>query len=241
MKVSGSASRLGSKNAYHHLTLLVNSDLSALKGALRKCAGKQEAASRAIEIESRATQSLRSPVANLADYDKSVTCEAVSDTLTEFVRQRFGENAVELEQVDDSGLTDASFAGIESTESSLRSHAWLFERNPSFSVKVRLQLPLQLAARSEDLQVRLDVEKCAIVSLELLVLQSQLAQNDQVRNVSLALQSAIKDRCETVQFEATAFRDFMSRQALLRKLAESDLRLASWLVDSLAVAISSVN
>lgn len=69
---TGSASRLSRKSSYHHCTLLHSADRSALADVLRpSCPG----------IQSNATPSVPSPVANLLDHAPTLQWEELLDAL----------------------------------------------------------------------------------------------------------------------------------------------------------------
>ncbi|KAJ2615514.1 hypothetical protein H4S08_001197 [Coemansia sp. RSA 1365] len=72
-KVSGSAFKLTGSRAFHHGTMLIDTDLARLSGCLRS--------RHAAAIDARGVDSVRSPVANLRDYslaiDHATFCDAV--------------------------------------------------------------------------------------------------------------------------------------------------------------------
>lgn len=69
---TGSASRLSRKSSYHHCTLLHSADRSALSAVLRpSCPG----------IQSNATPSVPSPVANLVDHAPTLQWEELLDAV----------------------------------------------------------------------------------------------------------------------------------------------------------------
>ncbi len=67
-KVSGNAMCYRSQRVLHHITLLVNTDLGALRGALRPAEP---------EIETHAIASNRMPVANLSESNSSINIDSV--------------------------------------------------------------------------------------------------------------------------------------------------------------------
>ncbi|XP_050666755.1 lipoyltransferase 1, mitochondrial [Leptidea sinapis] len=71
-KISGTAAKLGRLSAYHHCTLLVNANKADLSKALAK---------REHGIQTKATASTPSPVANLADLDNRVTVESLQTAI----------------------------------------------------------------------------------------------------------------------------------------------------------------
>lgn len=82
-KLSGSAMRIALRAAYHHCTLLVNSDLEKVSALLRP-----DATVKPEFVRSRASASVRSPVANLSEICQSasgapLTAESVAEILAE--------------------------------------------------------------------------------------------------------------------------------------------------------------
>lgn len=81
-KISGSAYKLAAHTAFHHCTLLVDSDLDCLRGALQPTSSG---------ISTKGIPSVRSPVSNLADFVDGVTPEALLDPIAQaFARRHCG-------------------------------------------------------------------------------------------------------------------------------------------------------
>lgn len=133
-KVSGSAYRETSERSFHHLTLLVDADLSRLSRYLQPTL----AAGRA-----KGVASVRSPVANLASADGRLTVDSVSAALA----RRFAAGAEE---------TDAETAAagcekeIEETMDRWKSWEWRFGSSPEFS----LRLDGESGGEQLDLEIR---------------------------------------------------------------------------------------
>jgi hypothetical protein len=75
---------------------------------------------------------VRSPVANLQDVDGKITVEAVANTLA----RRFGEDAGEYEELDDSAATAADRDSVEQAIRKWTSWEWLFGGSPEFTVRL---------------------------------------------------------------------------------------------------------
>jgi len=69
-KVSGTAAKLGPKSAYHHCTVLVD---------VNECVLHDTLSSNAVNVESRATQSVRVPVQNLQQYDPCINVTSLQE------------------------------------------------------------------------------------------------------------------------------------------------------------------
>ncbi|KAM6893922.1 lipoyl amidotransferase LIPT1, mitochondrial [Xenentodon cancila] len=127
-KISGTASRLSRKSSYHHCTLLHSADRSALSTVLRpSCPG----------IQSNATPSVPSPVANLIDHAPSLGWEELLAALVQQYNTEFGlSSASTLVNPSDESV----FPGIGSMADELRSWNWTFGKTPKFSVDTPLEL-----------------------------------------------------------------------------------------------------
>lgn len=165
-KISGTAAKLGQKNAYHHCTLLVNTDKSRLKDALIK---------EDVQIESRATKSVRSPVKNLIDANRHVNIPQLQTAIGyEFLRTA-------ATTLDDGGrelvMTQRGFQLINPTEkwypglSTLRdqfvSWDWRFGKTPKFSVLKMLQLKCD--GKDQDVQLKIVVDAGRIADIMLIL------------------------------------------------------------------------
>jgi lipoate-protein ligase A len=122
-KISGSAYRESGERTFHHLTLLVAADLGRLSRYLQPTLRAGSA---------KGVASVRSPVANLQDVDGKITVEAVANTLA----RRFGEDAGEYEELDDSAATAADRDSVEQAIRKWTSWEWLFGGSPEFTVRL---------------------------------------------------------------------------------------------------------
>lgn len=154
-KISGTAAKLGRPNAYHHCTLLVNSNKLHLSDALVK----DEA-----EIVSNATKSVRSPIKNLTDVNRNVNIpQLISAIGYEYLRT----HAVELNDEGQDLLqkqrgfqlinpTEKWFPGLMALRETFASWDWRFGKTPKFTVQKDIQLS---AGNDSCFQMKMDVEK----------------------------------------------------------------------------------
>ncbi|XP_061387233.1 lipoyltransferase 1, mitochondrial-like [Musca vetustissima] len=153
-KISGTAAKLGHPNAYHHCTLLV----SANKLHLGESLVKEDA-----NYISKATASVRSPIKNLVDVNRTVNVpQLLSAVGYEFLRT----SATELE---DGGSTQTMkqrgfqlvnptekwFPGINALREEFSSWDWVLGKTPKFSVEKELALK---ADNDKQLKMKLIVE-----------------------------------------------------------------------------------
>jgi lipoate-protein ligase A len=120
-KISGSAFKLTSSRAYHHGTMLIDTDLNLLLKYLTP---------KSIDIQGLGTDSVRSTVTKLRDYsytiDHSSFCESVG---LEFQKQ-FGKT--ETVFVDSSFVNDT----IRDIAASLQTREWIYGQTPRYSLKL---------------------------------------------------------------------------------------------------------
>lgn len=165
-KISGTAAKLGQKNAYHHCTLLVNTDKSRLKDALIK---------ENVEIVSRATTSVRSPVKNLIDVNRHVNVAQLETAIGyEFLRTA-------ASTLDDGGRdlmmtqrgfqlinpTDQWYPGLDEIRKQFVSWDWRFGKTPKFTVLKIIQLKYN--DKDQDVHLKIVVDAGIIVDIMLIL------------------------------------------------------------------------
>jgi len=138
-KVSGNAMFATRGRMFSHGTLLFNSEMEHVASALKV---------KPIKVESKATKSVRSRVANITEFlQEPLTIEQFRD---ELLRHIFGMEPSEVPQY---RLTDEDWKAIhELSESRYRNWDWNYGRSPKFNI----QNAYKFAAGIID--VRLDVE-----------------------------------------------------------------------------------
>lgn len=126
-KVSGSAYRFSGGRSYHHATLLVDSDLPALRRALRSPLRPRLAVSGAASV--------RSEVTNVADEAARAQRLGV-DEAVEAVARAFGCGEVEEVGPRGEGLEGLVEDGAVAREATvLRSREWVYGQCPRFSAR----------------------------------------------------------------------------------------------------------
>lgn len=114
-KISGTASKLTRNSTYHHCTLLVNADLTAMHQVIWKGSNL---------IDHKATPSVHSSVQNLSELSSNITM----DSLIKNICDKFTELTI--------NFTPWSFCTpeIESIEKELREWDWIYGKTPSFNI-----------------------------------------------------------------------------------------------------------
>lgn len=136
-KVSGSAYRFSGGRSYHHATLLVDSDLPALRRALRSPLRPRLAVSGAASVRSEVTN-----VADEAAGDEAADRVATAsrrldvDTVVDAVAREFGSRVVDEVGPRGEGLEGLVEAGAVAKEAAvLRSRDWVYGQCPRFSAR----------------------------------------------------------------------------------------------------------
>ena len=117
-KVSGTAAKLGLRTAYHHCTLLCDTNLNAMSGLLRSPFGGS--------ISTKATSSVSSVTENLFPGNYNLK------TITDVIGQEFCNELPNDFKVIDINPLDIS--GINKHIEELKSWEWVFGKTPKFQL-----------------------------------------------------------------------------------------------------------
>lgn len=150
-KFSGNAFCLKPKTAYHHGTVLVNTDLSKLERYL--CPSKEKIASKVIDA-----QSVRSRVVNLASLNPRITVASVWQSLKESFAAGYGYYETEI----DVSSAQASLE-IQRLYRKYASWEWRYGESPDFDISYRHRFDwgeIEMCFSVEDGQV----ERAAVYS-----------------------------------------------------------------------------
>ncbi|XP_050299645.1 lipoyltransferase 1, mitochondrial-like [Anthonomus grandis grandis] len=117
-KISGTASKLGRTSAYHHCTLLINSNKTNLSLALRNILD--------CEVKTNASVSVRSKIMNLSEVIPDVTVEGVMKAIL----LEYASKEIEIiEEIDEN-----HFPGVGKIREMFESDSWRFLRTPKFTL-----------------------------------------------------------------------------------------------------------
>lgn len=118
-KISGTASKLASKNAYHHCTLLINTEFRCLSQTLQPPQ---------IGIKSTATNSVSSTVTNISFWNSNASLDAVQQSLCQ---EFLSEDAIR-ENIQYILPDETKFPGWAATVETFKNWDWIFGKTPKF-------------------------------------------------------------------------------------------------------------
>jgi lipoate-protein ligase A len=126
-KVSGSASKITKDKVIHHGTLLINADLTSLGKYLKSSYYEKN------QIESKGIASVRSPVANLTEFNRTINHNLFSNALIQLVSSLQDEE-IEIHNLNLENLQEIK--DIENFRETLMSWDWLYGNTPGFSLEM---------------------------------------------------------------------------------------------------------
>ncbi|ELU10806.1 hypothetical protein CAPTEDRAFT_35845, partial [Capitella teleta] len=125
--ISGTAAKLGSKVAYHHCTLLFNTDMNPLNKLLQ---------SSVLGLRSKATESVRSPVKNLQVVEPAINYESLVQAISAQYWQYCGAQVLLLlhhpQYVDPT--SEPMHPGIHKMYTEIKQWQWIYGKTPKFSI-----------------------------------------------------------------------------------------------------------
>ncbi|XP_076160456.1 lipoyltransferase 1 isoform X2 [Ptiloglossa arizonensis] len=132
-KISGTAAKLGRPNAYHHCTLLVDVNKSALSLALER---KEN------DVETNATESTRSPIINLKDINSHICMDKLIDAIGwEYLRTKAlvledgGQDLIQQQKgFQFINPTEDWFPGLNKLIDEFHSWEWNYGKTPKFII-----------------------------------------------------------------------------------------------------------
>ena len=150
-KISGSAAKLARNKAYHHFTLLINSNLSQVSHYLSP---------EPDNLKCKATASLRSSVANLQDIYPAMTVACVEElVIAQYSKYHTNTRCYDI------NTSDEDFApGVSAYAEQLMDWEWIFGRTPAFEITLKHKM----LDSEEDFLLSLSIHKGLIQHVELL-------------------------------------------------------------------------
>ncbi|XP_054712528.1 lipoyltransferase 1, mitochondrial-like [Uloborus diversus] len=160
-KISGTASKLGRTNAYHHCTVLISVDEVKLKQALHRELPK---------VESKSTQSVRAKVKNLKLLCPDIDISRMIKAVTKEYKKNYN---VQCEDIFDLDINEDNCPGLKPIQEKLKSWQWCFGHTPQFTITKSFPLCFsfsqwQLKQLPSELQINLSVKKGVIEDIFLM-------------------------------------------------------------------------
>lgn len=161
-KISGTASKLGRPNSYHHCTLLVDVNKRRLVKALEEN-----------KFKTNATQSIPSPTINLSDVHSGITMDGLMTAIgweylrTSAITQKdLGWELISKQRgFQMINPTDDWFPGLEQIRSEYHSWEWRYGKTPKFVATKEYQLEGDLGTLSVGVEVESGVVGGVVLSI----------------------------------------------------------------------------
>ncbi|ORY03182.1 Lipoyltransferase and lipoate-protein ligase [Basidiobolus meristosporus CBS 931.73] len=122
-KVSGSAYKLTNRRAYHHGTMLIDTELSNLSGCLRS--NKEYMTTKGVE-------SVRSKVTNLRPYSYTIDHQMFSEAVAKEFCNHYGVEKLEPTIMDDDFIR--KHPKIQEYKNNIDTWEWIYGQTPEFTV-----------------------------------------------------------------------------------------------------------
>ncbi|XP_048348645.1 lipoyltransferase 1, mitochondrial [Sphaerodactylus townsendi] len=143
-KISGTAAKLGRTAAYHHCTLLCNTDKSILSSVLKSPYNG---------IKSNATPSIPALVKNLQEEDPTLTCEMLLEAIAEqYAAHYHADNRIYVINPANEG----EFPGISNKARELQAWDWIYGKTPKFSISTCLNIADEQSCL--DVKINMDIK-----------------------------------------------------------------------------------
>lgn len=146
-KISGSAFKHAIDRSFHHGTLLVNANMQKLGDYLNP---------HPLKLQAKGIKSVRSRVANLVDFNDTVTHESLSDAIIEAFCEYYGQT-VEVEELDEASLK--SEPHLNKYYEQMANWDWRFGKTPAFSHHIETRFDWGI------IDLHLDVQQAVITEV----------------------------------------------------------------------------
>jgi len=153
-KISGTAAKVGSKVAYHHCTLLIDSNLDAFYNLIR---------SDSDGIQCNATSSIPATIENLKTQCSEIEINQIMSHLSvAFLSSQSSPGfAIEIEP------NEHQFAGIDKIESNYKSWDWIYGKTPKFKITSQIDNNKCHVTVSHGLIDKIEFDPLIITNLDL--------------------------------------------------------------------------
>lgn len=143
-KISGSAFKHATDRSFHHGTVLVNANMQKLGDYLNP---------HPLKLQAKGIKSVRSRVANLVDFNDSITHESLSEAIIEAFCDYYGQT-VEVEELDEASLKNEPH--LNKYYQQMADWDWRFGKTPAFSHHIETRFDWGI------IDLHLDVDQAVI-------------------------------------------------------------------------------
>lgn len=143
-KISGSAFKHAVDRSFHHGTVLVNANMQKLADYLNP---------HPLKLQAKGIKSVRSRVANLVEFNDSITHESLSQAIIDAFCDYYGET-VDVEELDEASLKNEPH--LNKYYQQMADWNWRFGKTPAFSHHIETRFDWGI------IDLHLDVEQALI-------------------------------------------------------------------------------
>lgn len=201
-KISGSAFKHATDRSFHHGTVLVNANMQKLGDYLNP---------HPLKLQAKGIKSVRSRVANLVDFNDSITHESLSEAIIEAFCDYYGQT-VEVEELDEASLKNEPH--LNKYYQQMADWDWRFGKTPAFSHHIETRFDWGI------IDLHLDVDQAVIKEA---VIFSDALNVELIEGLKQAL-TGIKYTLNSVQ---SALDDLQQSQP---QMAEQVADFQAWLI-----------
>lgn len=203
-KISGSAFKHAVDRSFHHGTLLVNANMQKLGDYLNP---------HPLKLQAKGIKSVRSRVANLVEFNDTVTHESLSEAIIEAFCDYYGQK-VEVEELDEESLK--SEPHLNKYYEQMADWNWRFGKTPAFSHHIETRFDWGI------IDLHLDVQQAVIrevvifsdaLNVELIDELKQALTDTKytIADVKVKLEALKKERPDLVE-QVTDFEQWLVQQ-----------------------------
>lgn len=154
-KVSGTAAKLGKSTAYHHCTLLGNSDKTKLSMSLKQMD---------TGISTNATVSTKSPIKNLRDINPHVNTDSLIDAIgLEYLSTNSTSGSTFNNNFQMINPNDTNYPGLDELINEFSSWNWNYGKTPKFTVNKKIKL----SDYFDPVNVEVEVQNGIVIDIKL--------------------------------------------------------------------------
>lgn len=204
-KISGSAFKHAVDRSFHHGTLLVDANMQKLGDYLHP---------HPLKLKAKGIKSVRSRVANLVEFNDSVTHETLSQAIIEAFCDYYGQQ-VEVEELDEASLKNEPH--LNKYYQQMADWDWRFGKTPAFSHHIETRFDWGI------IDLHLDVEQAMIKEV---VIFSDALNVDLIESLKQTL-TGVRYTIEAVQAQLNQLQQ--SQPEMAQQVAE----FQAWLVSEM--------